>query len=103
MLADSGASVAEILAAPASEDLVVVRAHVIVAADGTARLCDALRESLPPQCGGASMALENLPQGFLTGLQRGPGGSTGPSSRPSRRPRSGASVFVNDPEALVAS
>ena len=102
MLADSGASVAEILAAPASEDLVVVRAHVIVAADGTARLCDALRESLPPQCGGASMALENLPQGFLTGLSEAQGVHW--TEQPAQLVgRVRGDVFVNDPEALVAS
>ena len=51
MLSDSGVSVAEARALPPGDDLVAVRAYVIVAADGSARLCDALAESSPPQCG----------------------------------------------------
>ena len=102
MLSDAGASVAEALASPVSEDLVVVRAHVLVAADGSARLCDALRESMPPQCGGASMGLENLPSGFLTGLSEAQGVHwTDEPAQLIGRVRD--DVFVNDPEALVAS
>ena len=81
MLAGSGLSVAEIPGAPADE-ILAVRAYVVVAPDGSAQLCDALAESHPPQCGGASMPLTGLPDGFLTGLgpRRACTGRTRPSS-----------------------
>ena len=100
MLAGSGLSVAEIPSAPADE-ILAVRAYVIVAADGSAQLCDALAESLPPQCGGASMPLTGLPDGFLTGLSYAEGVHW--SDEPLQllgRVRGG--VFENDVDALVA-
>ena len=100
MLAGSGLSVAEIPAAPADE-ILAVRAYVIVAPDGSAQLCDALAESLPPQCGGASMPLTGLPDGFLTGLSSAEGVHW--SDEPLQllgRVRDGA--FENDADALVA-
>jgi hypothetical protein len=101
MLADAGVGVAEALAAPPSDELVAVRAFVIVAADGSARLCDALAESHPPQCGGASMALTGLPDGFLTGL-RTSGGVTWSDAPVQLLGRVRGDAFANDPEALVA-
>ena len=102
MLAGSGLSVAEVLARPAGDDVVAVRAYAIVAADGSARLCDVLRESSPPQCGGASMELTGLPEGFLTGLSEAQGVHW--TDQPAQLlGRVRGDVFVNDPEALAAS
>jgi len=101
MLADSGLSVAEASALPAGGDPVAVRAYVIVAPDGSARLCDALAESSPPQCGGASLALTGLPDGFLTGLRSAQGVRwTDAPLQLIGRVR--GDEFANDPEALVA-
>jgi hypothetical protein len=100
MLAGSGLSVAEIPGAPADE-ILAVRAYVVVAPDGSAQLCDALAESHPPQCGGASMPLTGLPDGFLTGLRSAEGVRW--SDAPLQllgRVRDG--VFENDADALVA-
>ena len=86
--------------APADE-ILAVRAYVIVAPGGSAQLCDALAESLPPQCGGASMPLTGLPDGFLTGLSSAEGVHW--SDEPLQllgRVRDG--VFENDVDALVA-
>jgi hypothetical protein len=100
MLTGSGLRVAEIPAAPAGEVL-AVRAFVVVAPDGSAMLCDALAESLPPQCGGASMPLTGLPDGFLTGLRSAEGVHwTEEPVQLLGRVRDG--VFENDGDALVA-
>lgn len=100
MLPDGGLSVAEIPSAPAGE-LLAVRAYVVTAPDGSARLCDALAESHPPQCGGASIALTGLPDGFLTGLRAAEGvGWTDAPVQLLGRVRD--DVFVNDAGALVA-
>lgn len=100
MLADSGLSVAEIPSAPAGE-LLAVRAYVVIAPDGSARLCDALAESHPPQCGAASIALTGLPDGFLTGLRTAQGVRwTDAPVQLLGRVRDDA--FVNDAGALVA-
>ena len=101
MLADAGISVAEALAADPGDALVAVRAHLLVAADGSARLCDALRESFPPQCGGAAVTVTGIPEGFIDGLS--PGGGLRWSDQPVQligRMREG--TFENDPEALAA-
>jgi hypothetical protein len=101
MLSDAGISVSEALAAAPSDDLVVVRAHLLVDADGSARLCDALLESYPPGCGGAQMTVTNIPEGFLDGLSAE--GGLRWSDQPLQligRMRDGA--FANDPQALVA-
>ena len=101
MLAGSGLSVAEASALPEGGDPVAVRAYVIVAADGSARLCDALAESSPPQCGGASLTLTGLPDGFLTGLRSAQGvhWTDAPLQLVGRVH---GDEFANDPEALVA-
>ena len=101
MLAGAGLSVAEALSADTPDGLIVVRAHLLVASDRSARLCDALLESFPPQCGGAAMGVTNIPEGFLDGLSAG--GGLRWSDQPLQligRMRDGA--FENDPEALVA-
>jgi hypothetical protein len=101
MLAGAGLSVAEALAQPAGEDIVVVWAFVLVAPDGSALLCDGFRESAPPQCAGASMTLTNLPEGFLTGLSEAQGvhWSDAPLQLAGRVR---GETFENDPEALAA-
>ena len=62
--AGPGLSVSEALESPLDDLLLVNGALVVV--DGEARLCEALAESFPPQCGGASLLivgidLENFP------------------------------------------
>lgn len=72
MPAGPGLRVAEVPAAPAG-GLLAVRAHVVVAAGGSARLCDALAESHPPACAGASMPVTGLPEGLVAGLRSAAG------------------------------
>lgn len=101
MLADSGLSVAEVLAATNPEPI-AVRAYLFVAADGSARLCDAIGESFPPQCAGAAIAAIGLPPELVDGLdvEAGRRWSDGPLQLIGTVR---AGVFVNDPEALAAS
>jgi hypothetical protein len=101
MLAASGLSVEEALADSGGEPL-VVRAFIVVAPDGAARLCDALAESSPPQCGGASMPVTGLPPEMVDGLETREGvrWSEGPVQLIGSV-RDGS--FVNDPLALAAS
>ena len=40
---------------------------------GWNRLCEALAESFPPQCGGASLIVEGLVLGLVAGLERSGG------------------------------
>lgn len=100
VLADAGLSVAEALGRPEGEHL-VVRAFVVVDGGG-ARLCDVLRESSPPQCGGRSAPVSGLPDELVAGLSEEAG------TRWSEQPvqligavRDG--TFVKDPTALAAS
>jgi hypothetical protein len=46
-----------VLAAGTIDGSFVISGYVFVAADGSARICDAILESYPPQCGGDSIAL----------------------------------------------
>ena len=57
---DGGLSVAEALQTDATGTIAVQGFVVAVGED--ARLCEALAESFPPQCGGASIGLEGLGQ-----------------------------------------
>ncbi len=100
MLADGGLGVVEARAAEGA-GIVAVRAYLFVAADGAARLCDAVRESFPPQCGGAAMAVTGLPPEMLDALpvDGGRRWSDGPVQLLGTV-RDG--VFVNDPAALAA-
>ncbi len=53
------ASLAELLEAPESEDGTVVIVSAVLFDDGSGpRMCEALAESLPPQCAGRSLALD---------------------------------------------
>lgn len=50
-------SVADVLAAGNIDGRFVIAGFVFVDADGSARICDAILESYPPQCGGDSIPL----------------------------------------------
>ena len=66
MLVDGGLGVADVIAYNGSE-VVAVQGFVIIE-DGAARLCDALAESFPPQCGQAGIVIvnpQNLPDMVL--------------------------------------
>lgn len=51
---------------------VAVRGHLVVT-DGTARLCDGLRESHPPQCAEPSLRVLELPDEMVAGLEEAGG------------------------------
>ena len=55
-----GLTVAEALTHGPTDDLVTVTGALFVDADGTVRLCDAIAESFPPQCGGDRIVVEGL-------------------------------------------
>lgn len=55
-----GLTVAEALTHGPTDDLVTVTGALFVGADGTVRLCDAIAESFPPQCGGDRIVVEGL-------------------------------------------
>ena len=58
MLVDGGLSVAEALETDAT-GVIAIRGFIVADA-GSARLCELLAESLPPQCAGASIILADL-------------------------------------------
>jgi hypothetical protein len=103
MLPADGAAtdLAALLAGPVGVTRAVT-AHVVVDAGGTARLCGALRESYPPQCGEPSVPVTGLPDALVDGLTAA--GGVRWSDAPVQlvgAVRDG--VFVNDPAALAAS
>jgi hypothetical protein len=64
-----GLSVAEALGHQATDDLVTVSGALFVDPDGTVRLCDAIAESFPPQCGGERIVVEGLDLATVDNLQ----------------------------------
>ena len=66
---DPGMSVADALAHQAADDLVFVTGALFVDADGTVRLCDAIAESFPPQCGGERIEVQGLDLASIANLQ----------------------------------
>ena len=68
-----GMSVADALAHGPTDDLVSVSGALFVAPDGTVRLCDAIAESFPPQCGGASIEVSGLDLSTVANLQEANG------------------------------
>jgi hypothetical protein len=56
----AGISVAEALTHGPTDDLVTVTGALFIDADGSVRLCDAIAESFPPQCGGERIVVEGL-------------------------------------------
>jgi hypothetical protein len=101
MLPNSGMTVAEARAQKGPEPI-VIRAALIVAADGSARLCDLVAQSLPPQCGRPSIAVSGLPPELIDGLSEASGVrfSAGPVQLVGTIRDD---VFINDPVALAAS
>ena len=65
----SGLSVAQALTHRATDDLVTVSGALFVDTDGTVRLCDAIAESFPPQCGGDRIVVQGLDLASIAGLQ----------------------------------
>lgn len=47
-----------------------VRGFLLVCGDEPPRLCSELLESLPPQCGGASLVVEGLDMDTVSGIDR---------------------------------
>lgn len=66
-------SVADALTHGPTDDLVTVTGALFVDADGTARLCDAIAESFPPQCGGERIVVEGLDLSSVADLQEANG------------------------------
>jgi hypothetical protein len=64
--AGPGISIEEALASTSDEQLLVN--GNLLAQDGEVRLCSALAESFPPQCGGASLMVEGLELEEVDGL-----------------------------------
>jgi hypothetical protein len=68
-ITDPGMSVADALGHRATDDLVTVSGALFVDGDGTVRLCDAIAESFPPQCGGERIVVQGLDLAAVAGLQ----------------------------------
>ena len=68
-ITDPGMTVADALEHQATDDLVTVAGALFVDPDGTVRLCDAIAESFPPQCGGDSIVVQGLDLDAVAGLQ----------------------------------
>ena len=64
-----GLTVAEALTHGPTDDLVTVTGALFVDADGTVRLCDAIAESFPPQCGGDRIVVQGLDLDDIDGIQ----------------------------------
>lgn len=68
-VAGPGISVAEALGHQATDDIVTVTGALFVDPDGTVRLCDAIAESFPPQCGGDRIEVQGLDLASVANLQ----------------------------------
>lgn len=68
-ISEPGMSVADALGHQATDDLVTVSGALFVDPDGTVRLCDAIAESFPPQCGGERIVVEGLDLDAIADLQ----------------------------------
>ena len=66
---EPGITVGEALGHQATDDLVTVTGSLLVDADGTVMLCEALAESFPPQCGGERLVIDGLDPSAVAGLQ----------------------------------
>ena len=70
---EPGLTVAQALGHGPTDDIVLVSGALFVDADGTVRLCDAIAESFPPQCGGERIVVEGLDLRSVAGLQEANG------------------------------
>ena len=70
---EPGISVAQALGHGPTDDIVAVTGALFIDADGTVRLCDAIAESFPPQCGGERIIVEGLDLANVTGLEEANG------------------------------
>ena len=70
---DAGMSVAGALTHQATDDLVSVSGALFVDPDGTARLCEAIAESFPPQCSGQRITVQGLDGATMPNLQEANG------------------------------
>lgn len=68
-ISEPGMSVADALGHRATDDLVTVSGALFVDPDGTVRLCDAIAESFPPQCGGERIVVQGLDLDAIADLQ----------------------------------
>jgi hypothetical protein len=68
-----GMSVADALSHGPTDDLVSVSGALFVDPDGTVRLCDAIAESFPSQCGGEWILVDGLDLREVAGLQEANG------------------------------
>ena len=64
-----GLTVAQAIGHAPTDDIVLVTGALFVDPDGTVRLCDAIAESFPPQCGGERIVVEGLDLASVAGLQ----------------------------------
>jgi hypothetical protein len=67
-----GISVGQALAGAGGPSL-IVNGALFVDADGTVRLCEAIAESFPPQCGGQHLVVEGLDLADVPDLQEANG------------------------------
>jgi hypothetical protein len=64
-----GISVEEAIARAGDGQGLLVNGALFIDPDGTARLCSAIAESFPPQCGGARLPVEGLDPAQVPDLQ----------------------------------
>ena len=64
-----GISVADALGHGPTDDMVLVTGALFVDPDGTVRLCDAILESFPPQCGGDRLTVAGIDLDAIGDLQ----------------------------------
>jgi hypothetical protein len=70
---EAGMSVAEAITHQATDDLVAVSGALFIDPDGTARLCEAIAESFPPQCGGQRITVQGLDHASTPDLEEANG------------------------------
>ena len=68
-----GISVAEAIGHQPTDDIVLVTGALFVLPDGSVTLCDAIAESFPPQCAGASIGVEGLDLASVPDLEEANG------------------------------
>ena len=68
-----GISVPEAIASAGTVGEVLVNGNLFIDPDGTVRLCDAIAESFPPQCGGARLEARGLDLDAVPQLQEANG------------------------------